>query len=171
MRDPTAGRAGFLKIPLMWTPPRHDPARIMFNALRCNGISRLADVWPAYGWRTDVGFVRDVAVIDKGADLLFQVAGQEVVFKQNPVLHGLVPTLDLPLCLRVMRRATDVIHALLIGVFDRQLTRRQILVASANLTKAARMPSGIQNRRRHRGSGHPNLRNWKKDFTILPPSP
>ena len=52
-----------------------------------------------------------VIVIDKRADLAFQIAGQEVVFQENPVLHGLVPAFDLALGLGVMRSATNVIHA------------------------------------------------------------
>ena len=34
-----------------------------------------------------------VIVVDKRADLTFQIAGQEVVFQENPVLHGLVPAI------------------------------------------------------------------------------
>ncbi len=63
-----------------------------------------------------------VVVIDEGADLPFQVAGQEVVLQRNPVLHGLMPALDLALGLRVMWCATDVIDALLLEVFG-QISR------------------------------------------------
>ena len=52
-----------------------------------------------------------VVVVDEGANLPFQVAGQEVVFQQNPVLHSLMPALDLALGLRVMRGATNMAHA------------------------------------------------------------
>ncbi len=38
-----------------------------------------------------------VIVVDEGADLPFQIAGQEVVFQEHPVFCGLVPALDLPL--------------------------------------------------------------------------
>ena len=38
-----------------------------------------------------------VAVFDKGPDQAFEVTGQKVVFQQNPVLHGLVPTFDFTL--------------------------------------------------------------------------
>ena len=38
-----------------------------------------------------------VVVIDESGDLAFQVAGQEVVFQQDAVLHGLVPSFDLAL--------------------------------------------------------------------------
>ena len=53
-----------------------------------------------------------VVVIDEGADLPFQVAGQVVVFEQNPVLHCLMPALDLALSLRMMRCSSNVVHAL-----------------------------------------------------------
>ena len=58
-----------------------------------------------------------VEVIDEGADLSFQVAGQEVVFQQNPVLHGLMPALDLALDLGVMRRTAHVFHTFGLEVF------------------------------------------------------
>jgi hypothetical protein len=57
-----------------------------------------------------------VVVIDEGADLAFESAGQEVVLQQNAVLHGLMPALDLALGLRVMWRTTDVIHALVLEI-------------------------------------------------------
>ena len=57
-----------------------------------------------------------VVVIDEGADLAFQVAGQEVVFQQNTVLHGLMPALDLTLGLRMVRRTANVIHSLVIEI-------------------------------------------------------
>jgi hypothetical protein len=49
-----------------------------------------------------------IVVIDEGADLPFQVAGQVVVFQDNPVLHGLMPALDLTLGLRMMWRTAHV---------------------------------------------------------------
>ena len=57
-----------------------------------------------------------VVVVDECVDLPFQVTGQEVVLQQNPVLHGLMPTLDLALCLRVMRCAANMIHAFVLKV-------------------------------------------------------
>ena len=51
-----------------------------------------------------VAFV--VVVIDEGPDLAFEIAGQIVVFQQNPVLHGLMPTLDLALGLRPLGDAS-----------------------------------------------------------------
>jgi len=58
-----------------------------------------------------VSFV--IVVIDESSDLTFKIAGQIVVFQQNPVLHGLMPALGLALGLRVERRSTNVIHFLI----------------------------------------------------------
>ena len=52
-------------------------------------------------------------MIDEGADLAFEIAGQIIVFQQDPVLERLVPSLDFALCLWVVWRATDVVHALI----------------------------------------------------------
>lgn len=52
-----------------------------------------------------------VVVGDEGADLSFEVARQIVVFQKNPVLHCLMPPLDLTLGLRMMWRTANVIHA------------------------------------------------------------
>ncbi len=38
-----------------------------------------------------------IVVLDERLDLAFEIAGQEVVFEQDPVLQGLVPALDLAL--------------------------------------------------------------------------
>ena len=51
-----------------------------------------------------------VVVIDKGIDLLPEIARQVVVFQQDAVLQSLVPALDLALGLRVLRCASNVIH-------------------------------------------------------------
>ncbi len=58
-----------------------------------------------------------VVMVDEGADLALQIPWQEVVFQENPVLHGLVPALDFALGLRVMRGATDMMHALTLKIF------------------------------------------------------
>ncbi len=50
-----------------------------------------------------------VVVLHKRADLSLQVSGQVVVFEQDPVLEGLVPTLDLALRLRVVGRTPDML--------------------------------------------------------------
>ena len=49
-----------------------------------------------------------VVVLDEGADLAFEIAGQVVVLKQDAVLERLMPALDLALGHRMIRRATDV---------------------------------------------------------------
>ena len=46
-----------------------------------------------------------VVVLDEGADLALEIAGQELMLEEDTVLHGLVPALDLALGLRVVRRA------------------------------------------------------------------
>ena len=43
-----------------------------------------------------------VVVIDEGFDLRFQITRQEIVFQQDPVLQGLVPSLDFALGLTVV---------------------------------------------------------------------
>ena len=66
-----------------------------------------------------------VVVFDKGVDLLSEIAGQVVVFEQDAVLEGLVPSFDLPLSLRVLRSTADVIHLPVfqpVGQFSRDVT-------------------------------------------------
>ena len=58
-----------------------------------------------------------VVVLDEGMDLLFEVTGQVVVVEQDAVLQGLVPALDLALGLRVVGRASHMIHALALVPF------------------------------------------------------
>ena len=49
--------------------------------------------------------IADVVIVrDEGVDLPFKIAGQIVVVEQDAALQGLVPTLDLALGLRVIRR-------------------------------------------------------------------
>ena len=43
-----------------------------------------------------------IVMIDEGFDLSLEIAGQEVVFQQDAVLQGLMPTLDFALGLRVI---------------------------------------------------------------------
>lgn len=45
-----------------------------------------------------------VVMLDEGRDLPFKVTGQIVIFEQDAVLQGLVPALDLALCLRMIGR-------------------------------------------------------------------
>ena len=44
-----------------------------------------------------------VVVLDEGGDLAFEIAGQVVVLKQDAILERLMPALDLPLGLWVIR--------------------------------------------------------------------
>ena len=55
-----------------------------------------------------------IVVIDEQLDLLFEITRQEVVFQQYAVLQGLVPTFDLALRLRMIRRATNVAHLIVL---------------------------------------------------------
>ena len=48
-----------------------------------------------------------IIVLDEGLDLAFEIARQEVIFEQNAVLQGLMPALDLALCLRMHRKRVD----------------------------------------------------------------
>ncbi len=63
-----------------------------------------------------------IVVLDEGLDLSFEVARQVVVFQQDPVLQGLMPTFDLTLGLGMIGRTTDVLHILIIEPFS-QLAR------------------------------------------------
>ena len=45
-----------------------------------------------------------VVVIDEGFDLRFKITGQEVVFEQDAVFQGLMPSFDLALGLGMIRR-------------------------------------------------------------------
>ena len=56
-----------------------------------------------------------IVVIDEVRDLGFKIAGQVIVLKQNAILEGLVPALDLALCLRMARRAANVRYAAILG--------------------------------------------------------
>ena len=42
-----------------------------------------------------------VVIVDEGSNLSFKITRQIVVFQQDSVLHGLMPTLDLALGLRM----------------------------------------------------------------------
>lgn len=53
-----------------------------------------------------------VVMVDEGLDLVFQVPGQEVVLKQDPVFEGLVSSFDFALCLGMVGSSTRMFHAL-----------------------------------------------------------
>ena len=50
-------------------------------------------------------------MIDEGFDLGFEITWQEVVFQQDAVLQGLMPTLDLALGLGMIGNSARVLHA------------------------------------------------------------
>jgi hypothetical protein len=54
---------------------------------------------------------------DEGLDLGFEITRQVIVLKQDTVLDCLMPTLDLALCHRIIRCATDVPDILAIEPF------------------------------------------------------
>ena len=58
-----------------------------------------------------------VVVIDEGGDGCFEFALEEVVFQQDAVLQGLVPSFDLSLCLGVHWCAANVLHAFVFEIF------------------------------------------------------
>lgn len=58
-----------------------------------------------------------VVVIDESGNGCFEFALEEVVFQQDAVLQGLVPSLDLSLCLGVHWRAANVLHAFFFEIF------------------------------------------------------
>ena len=53
-----------------------------------------------------------VVVIDERFNLCLQVCREEVVLQQDAVFQGLVPSLNLTLSLRMIRRTPDVSHFL-----------------------------------------------------------
>ena len=59
-----------------------------------------------------------VTVLDQAPDLHFKIAWQVIVLQQYLVLERLMPTFDLSMRLRMIRRATDVTHALRIEPFS-----------------------------------------------------
>jgi hypothetical protein len=58
-----------------------------------------------------------VIVGDEGLDLGFEIAGQVIVLEQDVIFQRLMPALDLPLRLRMVRRASDVLHAFFVEPF------------------------------------------------------
>jgi hypothetical protein len=101
-----------------------------------------------------VSFV--IVVINEGPDLAFKIAGQIVVFQQNPVLHGLMPALDLALGLWVERRSTNVIHLVIFqpfGQIARDVTRPVVAQQAWHVPNDGMIAPGRRqgqlNRRRH----------------------
>ena len=63
-----------------------------------------------------------IVMIDECVDLRFEVCWKKVVLQQDAVFQGLVPSLDLALCLRVIWRSPDVSYFLITQPFS-QLSR------------------------------------------------
>ena len=74
-----------------------------------------------------------VVVFDEGRDGGFKLPFEEVVFQQDPVLQGLMPSLDFALCLWMHRRAANVFHALVRKIFGQIASdvRRAIVAEQA----------------------------------------
>ena len=53
-----------------------------------------------------------IVIFDERLNLRFQIAGQIIVLQQDAVLEGLVPTLDLALCLRMECCTAYMLHIL-----------------------------------------------------------
>jgi hypothetical protein len=56
-------------------------------------------------------------VLDDGLDLVLEVASQGLVFEQDAVFQGLVPALDLALCLGMTWGTADMAHIPGLDVF------------------------------------------------------
>ena len=101
-----------------------------------------------------------VVVLDERLDLSLKVAGQEVVFQEDAVLHGLVPALDLALGLGMHRSAADMAHLVGLDVFgevagdvagapfgeaqDRVVAEQPGLVQHSGAVTAGRCESKVQ---------------------------
>ena len=57
-----------------------------------------------------------IVIIDELGDLLFQIARQIIIFQQDAVLECLMPSLNLPLGLGMIRCASDMVHALIFQI-------------------------------------------------------
>ena len=75
-----------------------------------------------------------VVMLDEGADLGLQVAGQEVIFQEDAVFKALMPALDLALGLGMHGGTPDMAHPLGLDIV-RQLPRD---VAGAIVAKQPR---------------------------------
>ena len=56
-----------------------------------------------------------IVMLDEGLDLTLEIAGQEVVLKQDAVLGGLMPSLDLALQRAIRRRPLPIEESNLAG--------------------------------------------------------
>ena len=58
-----------------------------------------------------------IVMVDEPADLPLKITGQEVVFQQDAVLEGLMPSFDLALGLGMVWSTTNMIHVVVIEPF------------------------------------------------------
>ena len=58
-----------------------------------------------------------IVVPDEASDLRFEITGQIVILEQDAVLECLMPALDLALGLRMVGRAADLLHAVIVEPF------------------------------------------------------
>ena len=68
-------------------------------------------------WRQVLqAFVISLVIIigDECVDLILKIAGKKVIFEQDAILPGLMPTLDLSLCLWMARGAVDMFNLLFV---------------------------------------------------------
>lgn len=75
----------------------------------------------------------EIVVGDEVANLLFEIARQIVVLKQDTVLGSLMPALGLALGLRVQRRPANLIHTAIMQPFG-------LVVSNAGRTIVAEQP-------------------------------
>ena len=101
----------------------------MFECLSLDPFSSLDDCWcPAEVGIGGCDVVEALVValvvvmLDEGLDLLFEIAGQEVILQQHTVFERLMPALDLALGLWVEGCAAHVAHLVGVDVFG-QLAR------------------------------------------------
>lgn len=59
-----------------------------------------------------------IVVADEPANLALEITGEEVVFQQDAVLQGLVPSFDLALCLGMVWCPANVPHTISIQPFS-----------------------------------------------------
>ena len=84
-----------------------------------------------------------VVVLNERVDLLAEITGQVVVFQQDAVLQGLVPSLDLTLSLRVIWSAAHMVHLLIfqpLSQFTGDVTGLDMLTGDFNLSAAVKLP-------------------------------
>ena len=85
----------------------------LFSPFNDSGVSAEVGVGRGDVFQTFVVAVV-IVMIDELADLVFKITRQIIVLLQDAVLQCVMPTLDLALGLRMIRRTTNVIHVLVL---------------------------------------------------------